>query len=296
MAGATYIALLAADESGSATHLGKLLKIDRSNAYRRLAVLERLGLVKRVLADLKPGAKTKYWTLTTAGKHELKVLRRVFGNRNIDELLRTEIKIRFRPHAAILKFSIVEVPEDLVKRLVDVGGMATARGFMDGYQIHHDGNKIFFNKSSMLIYPKEVYAGSVYEAAEQLLELGFQISKKMERRFPGLLLEGSFDLCRHHIAMLGGITRWVPSGFHYGTNRLVIDFSTGVAEVETIDKQYAVEDMHRIAKFLDLVGRGAIDPEELRETLFKLTQAVANVQKRSEVQEDFLKRFGGMQP
>lgn len=269
---ATYVALRMVADGRSAADFARVWQVNKSNATRRLAVLARRGLLEK-------GARSAFqvWRLTAPGKIVLEECRRVFGDRNFEDLLGLKEQIRFREHDLLFRFAVVNYPVDFWRRLeARAGTYSSSLGAVKGRRLDHDGTGVFFTSKSVLILPKPVWAGNVEVAFFQALELAFSFKHRLESWFPGLRLEGTMDLCRHQIAMLGGFSKWVPEGYSYKSDRLVVDASTGEREIETVDPHLAKPDMHKIMHFMEALVRDKVTPELVEDTV-KVVEVQATV-------------------
>jgi hypothetical protein len=139
--------------------------------------------------------------------------------------------------------------------LSDKGFTARKRGFMKGFEKKIRGVAVFWSGSSFLLFPDPIHAKSALEAVELGFALSERVGKELEAWFPGLELFCRAEVCRQQLALKGGVTKWIPDKFSFQGERLIIDFSTGEAEIETFGK-FSVEGMLNVAEFLDEVAKG----------------------------------------
>lgn len=246
---ATFRVLGLIAQGYNAKRIGDILGINRSNASRRLYVLERQNLVCR-------GIKTSFqeWRLTEAGFNMLQHVRNIVGDAtpNIKDF-----PITFRWHHLIFKIPILakppEINHQLEKKKFQYGAK---RGFMRGWTTKIRQETVFYSGSSFLIFLQPVRANSILEAIRTGISKVEVIAGVLRAYFPQVDMQFRADLCRQHLATIGGITLTIPEGFKYQSDTLVVDASTGVAEIETVDKVYAVEHMRKIISFLDDLATG----------------------------------------
>lgn len=240
--------LNAVSQGCRADQIARQLGINPSNAKRRIYVLERHGLIEK-------GIKTKYqeWRLTTAGKFDLQHVRNRFRSRTPEEVL--EYEINYRYHHLMLRVQILRKNPEYLRDIQNQGFKATQHGKIAGWMLKMPNEwKLFLTGSSLLIFPKPIYAKSIEQAAEELLTEGLKIIEKCRRMFPLIEFHERITRCREHLAMIGGITKLIPEGFNYRSERLCIDSSTGYPEIEAISK-WSVEDMLKITSFLEEIIR-----------------------------------------
>lgn len=254
---ARYAALWVVENSQGAADLARLLKVNRSNAFRRLQVLSREGLIEPgVLSGLR------FWRLTASGAAVLQHVRMGFMNRTPSEVLGEPAAWlkTFRWHHLLFKFPRLDerLKEDDGAPLLAAGFSAGRQGFVSGFVRRLDGWRVVVTTQSVLLYcPKGgIVGGSPYDAVLKGLEQSCSIVARVQALLPWLDVAARYELCRQELALMGVAKEWVPEGFRYASDRLVIDFSTGTAEVEAVDRAYAVDDMIRLARFWDQVARG----------------------------------------
>ena len=128
---------------------------------------------------------------------------------------------------------------------------------MRGFELELQGARVFFVGSSFLVFPKQIYAATLTEAIEEAGKEVERLGRKLQGLFPLLRLHYRKEICREQMALCGGITKWVPKPFNFLDDRLLIDFSTGRAEVESFG-QFSYEGMMNVAVFLDSVAKGDV--------------------------------------
>lgn len=242
---ARYTVLLMLNEGARIPAIAARLGINVSNVTRRIYVFERKGYLKR-------GVRTSFqeWHLTQLGKsalNEMQQVRKVFGGARLNE----PKNLSFRYHHLIFKISILRQPPEIIPQLIKHHFKGNRRGFMRGFEVKIRGTPVFYAGKSFLIYPAPIPAGSPHQAIEAGLRELDLILEVLARWFPQVELHNRRELCRQHLAMIGGLSELIPDGFNYSSDRIVVDASTGVIEVETVNKKYAFEDMLKIISFLD---------------------------------------------
>jgi hypothetical protein len=147
--------------------------------------------------------------------------------------------------------------------LVGKGFVGRKRGFLSGWEARFPHCKVFYAGSSFLVFPTPFYASSLTEAVERGLELAESTGKLLSKRFPQVELHYRMEVCRQQMALKGGFTKWIPEGFSFVGDNLIVDFSTGEAEVETYGK-FTVDAMLKLCNFLDDFVGGRIKLEYVK--------------------------------
>jgi len=223
--------------------------VNPSNAQRRFARLERDGIIKRI-----PHTKPVAYDLLAPGKLMLAELRRVFGDRNLEDLRGSVEVTPWRVHHVELRLPIKSLPKDFAERLRHRGGVATQHGINKGTEFSFEGATVLFLPSAILVFIHEWRSRNPAQAVQGVLELGFRVKNWAESRF-GIVCDLSEDLCRQHIASEGSTNHWMADGSYYETNRVLIDCSPGRPEVEFISKKYGLIDSENYGRLIDAAVR-----------------------------------------
>lgn len=260
----TFTVLTMVKEGKTQAQIAKEFEVRPAAVSKRFKRLERKGLIEKIGRDA-----FNLWRVTLAGKEVLKSGEVSFG---------METRIGFRWHNLLFKVPLLggrPLEEDLLRE----GWVNSARGAVRGWGTSWDtvagSQKVFLTGNSLLLFMR-VEAGSIGGALELALRVQESLCERFRELFPGVKLLSRWELCRQHFAWKGGFTDWIPKGFVYAGERLVIDFSTGKAEVETIDKTFAVADMARLSACLEDQARGGW--EDLKKRVLALEGRVPVVE------------------
>lgn len=244
---ATYYLLRRINEGRTAIQIAREFKVDRASISKRIARFKSKGWVVE-------GIRTSFkeLKLTSSGKDLLNELQHVLKGLGSATLTK-DFTVTFRWHHLIFKIPIIKQQPGMFESMQKKGAFYTQRGPKNirGWEVNIDSTPVFLTGSSFLIYPRPITAGSINEAVATGLTQLDAIYSKLLRWFPYADLSYKKELCRQHLAMVGGITTLIPDKFNYKSDRLLIDCSTGVPEIETPHKVYSVEDMTKIVAFLD---------------------------------------------
>jgi len=227
--------------------IAKILGVNKSSALRRFRSMEKAGLIKKTLRT-----SSNQYAITKQGKEFLsfkKVALKGVGTATLSSL--------FRFHHLLFRLPVIEGKLD-ASLLQGKGFKVRKRGFVNGWEAAFGKSSVFYAGSAFLVFPKPFYSSSLSKAVEQAIVEVEGVGGKLKRLFPALELHDRSELCRQQMALKGGFTKWIPEGFNFKGDRLIIDFSTGEAEVETYGK-FSVESMMNVAGFLDEVGKGEFE-------------------------------------
>lgn len=132
------------------------------------------------------------------------------------------------------------------------------RAFARGWEAIVDGEAVFYTPTSFQIFLKPIWAGTIDLALRKAVWKVAGIYEKLKEMFPYMQMAIKTELCRQHLAMIGAITIKIPDHFNYRSDTLLVDFSTGVAEIESDNTVWGQEQMRRIVGVLDDIGRGEV--------------------------------------
>lgn len=249
LAYATYTVLRLISKGKSQKQIQEKLRINKSNSSRRCSVLLKQQLI---VDDVR--TTTKLYRLTKAGFYMMQQMRNVFGGATLTE---HDFPLTFRWHHIIFKIPIIAKPPEL-QHLLQTNKFFYGRkaGFLYGWIKRIRGADVVVTGKSILIFPKPISAGSVNSAVIMGCDLIDAIMEDLTAYLPNLELASKTQICRQHCAMEGGITNFFPTQYHYESDRLIIDNSTGKPEIEGIHKTLAITDMQVISQFLETLIRG----------------------------------------
>lgn len=254
---ATSIGLLAVGEGMSAAELARILGRHRSTTLALFKRMERAGLIAK-----KYRSSYSLYVVTKPGFYMLQQVRKGAGGRNLSRLLTqplTAIGKVFRWHHLLFRFPREDLRDsDKSRELVAAGFSAGHIGRIPGFWQRLDGWRVHINGESVLVYcPVGGIMGKTpYEAVLNGTEQACGVLEKVLRLLPWLQVSARYELCRQELALMGVTSAWVPEGYKYEGTAIKIDFSTGTAEVETFNRQYTFDQMHRLSLAWDAIAEG----------------------------------------
>lgn len=248
---ATYPVLRLINEGHSASKIGKLLGFPRYTMSKFIARLRANGLVMN-------GIRTSFkeLTLTETGKLLLRELQQVLKGSNNATL--KSFPVEFRRHHVLLRIPILYRQPEIESIFQKKGAIWKQRGPQNirGWEVRINSHPVMLTGKSILIFPQPVRAPNIHACVLESFKIMETIRRKIMRWAPYLQLAEKTEVCRQHLAMVGGFTELIPAGFKYQSDRLVIDYSTGKAELEGINKTFAVEDMQVLMQHFEAIVRG----------------------------------------
>ena len=240
---ATYWVLRLIKEGNTQEQMSKTLMINPSNISRRIAVLTRKGFIAKEYRT-----SINVLKLTQSGQYMMQHLRNLFGDATLTP---KEFPLIFRWHHIVFKVPILKQPPEMQHLLNENKFYLKNMGVFRGWARKVCNTNVMLTGKSILIYPTPISAGSVNSAVITGLDLVSRILAEIRKLFPYLVFQENLELCRQHCALIGGITNFFPMEFHYESDRLVIDCSTGVPEIECIHRTLAIEDMQNVVRGLE---------------------------------------------
>lgn len=226
-----------------------LLGLTRSGCWKVFKRLEGAGLIKRKLRS-----SCNIYEVTRQGKEFVKLAGRVLDKETSKPL--------FRYHNLLAKLPVFEGLDRLKPGLLVGNGFRVGkRGFLGGWERAFKGCRVFFTGKSFLLFPDPLWARSNLDAVEKLFGLVESIGGRLEELF-GVRLPVRCEVCRSQMALVGGFSAWIPEGFSFVGETVIIDFSTGVPEFETYGK-FTVDGMLKVAEHLDGVAKGDFEARQL---------------------------------
>jgi DNA-binding MarR family transcriptional regulator len=249
LSNATYRVLKGVREGRTITYIANETKVSKGTISKKAKELIEDGLI---ITDVR--TSIKIMKLTKAGERTFNELQQML--RVLTSETSNNFPIRFRLHNLLFRIPILRNNPD-INRQLEKGNFiyGKKRAFARGWETKIDNETVFYTATSFQIFLKPIWAGSIDEAVKKAVWKVSGIYEKLQEMFPYLSMSVRQELCRQHLAMIGGITIKIPDGFKYRSDTLVVDFSTGVAEIESENTVWAIEVMRRITAFLDDVGR-----------------------------------------
>lgn len=221
-----------------AARIGKLINKDESTVRRAIYVLERHKLVVQ-----DKYSSIKIYKLTSFGFYIMQHLRNRFRSYTPEQAF--EFERIYRLHHVMLRFQILKKNPEIIQNIREAGFIAGRYGKIPSFISRIDEFKIYWTGQSLMILPDKIYAKSAMHATEILLDRTMQLKEKLKAMFPFVDFAEKVEICRMHLATVGGPTKFIPEGFNYRSDLLVIDGSEGLPEIETIGP-LSVENMLKL--------------------------------------------------
>jgi len=246
---ATLWCLTAAREGKPMAWAATKMSLNKSNVKGYFRELQEHGL-------LTEGVRStfKTWQLTKAGEWVLQQVLNGVSERNLSE----GWKPVFRWHHLLFRFPRSDAELNTGTQLVAKGFVHKRRGVVTGWEWADKEGALFVTGASVQVFVRPVYSYSPFEAVRQGLHAALVAVQRARQVLPWLKVDGRLELCRQQLALMGVFEEWVPKGYKYVSDRLVIDFSLGTAEVETVHRQFSPDDMFKITGFLESLIRGEL--------------------------------------
>lgn len=253
LSNATYLVLDGVKHGKIAKEIAEESKKNKSTISRKFAYLTREKCIALKFRD-----RFKSYSLTKKGEllhKELQQVLRVLDDATLKYATDTRFPIKFRWHNLLFRIPIIKTDPEINKSLEQAGfTYGKKRAFARGWEMEIDGVPVFYTTKSFQLFPKPIWAGNLELAIKKGCVLVNSIHEKLKAMFPYIQTSMKQELCRQHIAMIGGVTIKIPEGFRYRSQTFEVDASTGVAEMESISSVYATEHMRKICAFLDDIG------------------------------------------
>jgi hypothetical protein len=223
-----------------------LYQIDFSKLLRR--PLSTVNYNIQVLK--KKGYLTKLNFLTPDGKLVFQKLKEYLNNTK-----------KLRGHKAFGEFILFEPYKDFEKvrnKYTLISKSSKHRGFRLQFK---DCIILFYSPKKVCFYLPGIYADSIPEIYAEAYERYIQpLINYLEQMFPGLKVNQYeiATLTLNHVALQNHALAEAFKQFNvrYSSDRLEVDHSHGVAELETVHKKYAVEDMDKILTYEEVIRGG----------------------------------------
>jgi DNA-binding MarR family transcriptional regulator len=226
-------------------------KVSKSTISRHTSKLAKLGLITQRAAfnqrifDLTDRGKDIISNLLAGGEGDLAYPRFPIRGHNI----------RFRS-------DIARRPEGLVKKLRETNWVEYYPQSWIGYRKEVDGCNILLTSKSVIFMPPPTYGSSAEECMAEACAVVLRVKKEIEDNYPGLVLgkpERVSTILKQHYAR-----PFDPAAIRlhqenmkeghrstYMGERLSVDYSTGIPELETTDRVSAQEDFCSIMGFYE---------------------------------------------
>lgn len=257
-------------------------QVPKSTISRHTTKLQQLNLLNgRRLFNLKEFYLTDHGNLTIS-----KIMSRGQG---------LVLGLPVRGHAFGFVCEIVREPKGLHKQLEEGNWVAFYPKNRVAYKRRELGCMVIFNPRSVQFMPPEVYAASEAAAFEEALRLVLQVKELLETdEFPGLVLGDPSQVARvyqqHYARPFDPLANEyyknsLKTGVQttYRSERLAVDLSPGLPELETVHRVHAKDDLRKITEFYEQMVRGALSWNDLEALRLQLPEWMGDVMQRLDV-------------
>lgn len=226
--------------------LSQHLKKSRGYISKQTTKLQKLGLLeKERLFNISK------FVITNKGK------KAVFHFLGVSE--KEKQQIRLHNFSVIMK--ILRLPTQLEKKLLNHNWIEYNPKNWRAYKKKIEGLYVLWTPKTVQIPAIEVYANTISQAYSEALQRVLLIKQHLEEDYKGLLLGQPEELAyiaSQHVAKLYDplAVSAKLAGYKYKSNRLHIDESKGIPELETVHKIYAKDDMYKITEMYEDIIRG----------------------------------------
>ena len=269
--GSTTLQVLLAIAQGKHTNkeITKHLGIYKSLTAYHLKKLQKEGLIKRTVTDA-----VVIYELTEAGKSYCE---------SILNLSPQESPMKIRAHNMFFKVKIIRKPANLDRRLKEANWIEFYPRNYRAWRKKTEKASLVFKPNVLEIYLGDIYAATQQEAMSKAIKTVLEIIEELEHIYPGLKLAKPEEVARiekQHFAIQNDplATLYVQQGKSYRSDRIHIDHSKGIPELETVHKLHASEDVHKITQFYEELIREDFSIRDLKEFMLLVVQDRINLQ------------------
>jgi len=181
-----------------------------------------------------------------------------------------------RTHNMRFKSKIVRAPEQLQEKLLKSNWVEHFPNNWTGYRKRIFNCYVLFTPKNVQYILPEIYARTSEQAIDSAVKLVLNIKESLEDEFKGFVLgkpEEVTTLMNQHYANQFdplALEHWKYKQTNnvtltYKSDRLNIDFSKGVPELETVHKVHAKDDINKITKFYEDMIRTDFDLNDFLE-------------------------------
>jgi hypothetical protein len=189
-----------------------------------------------------------------------------------------------RGHAFGFVCEILRKPKDLEERLENGGWGEFYPKNRVGYKKDLWGCTVVFNPRSVQFIPEEVYAPNGDAAFQEAYRLVLKIQDSLQSEYEGLVLGPITRIYNQQYARIYDpfaaelLRSSLKEGerLTYKSDRLAVDYSKGIPELETVHRTYSKDDMRKICEFYEGLVRTDFkieDVNDLKEAAKSLTMA-----------------------
>ena len=223
----------------------KRKNVPKSTISRHTTKLKKLGLIsQKKTYNIRPFELTE----------KAKVAISIFLTRGAEE-----VETVVRGHAFGFKCEILRKPRDLEERLRGGGWGEFYPKNRVGYKKELWGCTVIFNPRSVQFIPQEVYGASPDACFDVAYRLVLQVQDFLQKEYHGLVLGPITVIYNQQYAHMFDplAVQFLKTSMEenvnltYRSNRLAIDLSKKVPELETIHKVFSKDDLRKICQFYE---------------------------------------------
>jgi len=190
-----------------------------------------------------------------------------------------------RGHAFGFVCKILRKPRDLEERLKKKGWAEFHPRNWNGYTKPLWGCTVVFSPSSVQFVPQEVYAASGEAAFDEVFRLVQEVQTYLMEEYPGLVLSPLTFVYNQSYARvfdplaLEFMRTSAKEGVNvtYRSDRVAIDASKGLPELETVHKVFSKDDLRLIAEFYEGLVRHSFRIEDFHSLQVAITEFAENL-------------------
>jgi len=236
-------------------HKGK--KVPKSTISRHTTKLEKLGLItQKKLFNFRP------FQLTEKARVAVSIF--LTGGEEVEWSL-------VRGHGFGFVCEILRKPRGLEERLVDGGWAVFYPRNRVGYKKNLWGCTVVFNPRSVQFIPEEVYSSSQDGAFDVAYRLVLKVQDYLQEEYEGLVLGPVTVIYNQQYARMFDplATEFLKTSMKdnvnltYRSDRLAVDLSKKVPELETIHKVFSKDDLRKICDFYESLIRTDFKIEDI---------------------------------
>lgn len=261
-------------------------KIHWRTVYRRLKRLLKIRLIRKI------GKSPAIYELLPRGKH------------TIVTFLVPSREATIRSHDLKMISDIIRKPKAFEQKLLKSNWVEYHTYTYSGYKNMVGTTLVLFTPHKVQFILEEFYSDDVRINMDRALKEVLGVIRLLEKRYRGLRISQPTELARiisqeHAIQRDPVAVEFKKSSINDGINytykseRLKVDASKGVPELETHHKIYAIEDLERIMRFYNTLVSKEVelsDMLKMMEHLMKLSMTnTMNISKLEKVIESLVK-------
>lgn len=242
---------------------------------RKLKNLKNEGLISFI-----PLYNLRQYSLTDKGKELINYF--LTGVRN------EEHPIRY--HNICFVSNIIRTPIKLGERLKENNWVIYIPKNWIGYKKVIENVMVLFTPHTVQFFVEGIYSDKQEEAVHNSIKKVIKIKEYLESEYKGLVLGNVEEVTyinNQHLARMYDelAVEYLKTSLKLGhkvtyrSDRINIDQSEGIPELEAVDKVYAQEDLRNITKWYEWIVRTGILPQNLTENQINLIKEINNMDK-----------------